>query len=428
MKPTYDITIDSLVFGGQGIGTLPDGKKVFVWNALPGEQVRVELTKNKKDFAEGIAVEILDASPHRMAPKEKSYLSTAPWQIMDYDYENEMKVALAKQVYKKIGNLDIDELPIYGDKDQLYGYRNKIEFSFWQETENDPINLAFFQRGSKWKVEVEESLLADPTINDTAQYILGWIREQRIPVRSLKSLIIRSDHKQTIAALFIKDELAFNNFPALTDTLVGFKLYFSTHKSPASVPTKLLHESGQDFLTAQLNGIDLRFGLLSFFQVNIPLFESALEHIAKQIPTDKPLIDIYSGVGAIGLPLASHVLHVTCIESNEEAVAYCNDNIRLNTITNAEAVLAPAEQVLDYVKPDATVILDPPRAGLHPDMTHHLLWALPQRIVYMSCNLSTQARDLQLLSEHYTIDSLELFNFFPRTPHIEGLAVLTKKK
>jgi 23S rRNA (uracil1939-C5)-methyltransferase len=422
----YEVTIGSLVFGGQAIGTLPDGKKVFVWNALPGEQVQVELTKNKKDYAEGIAVEILEASPHRMIPKEESYLSTAPWQIMDYAYENECKVALAKQVYKKIGNIEVDELPIYGDDTQLYGYRNKIEFSFWQETEDDEINLAFFQRGSKWKIEVTESLLADAAINDTAQHILAWIREQGIPVRSLKSLIIRTDHKQTIAALFIKDELEFTTFPDLTDTLVGFKLYYSTHKSPASVPTKLLYESGQDFLTANINGTDLRFGLLSFFQVNIPLFESALDHIAKQIPSGTPLIDMYAGVGAIGLPLSSHVPHVTCIESNEEAVAYCQDNIRINNIDNAEVVLAPAEQVLDYITPNETVILDPPRAGLHPDLVHHLLWALPERIVYMSCNLSTQARDLQLLSESYTIDSLELFNFFPRTPHIEGLAILSK--
>lgn len=424
----YNITIESLVFGGEAIGTLPDGKKVFVWNALPGETVRVQLTKNKKSYAKGIAIEILEASPHRQIPKEESYLSTSPWQIMDYAYENEMKVELAKNVYADIGDIEVPEIPIYGDGDHQYGYRNKIEFSFWQETEDDDINLAFFQRGSKWKIEVEESLLADPTINETGQYILTWIREQGIPVRSLKSLIIRSDHKQTIAALFIKDELEFSKLPELTDTLVGFKLYYSTHKSPASVPTKLLYEVGQDYLTATINGTDLRFGLLSFFQVNIPLFESALEHIAKQIPSDRPLIDIYAGVGAIGLPLASHVPQVTCIESNPEAVDYCRDNIELNGIKNAEAVLAPAEKVLDYIHPEATVMLDPPRAGLHPDMTHHLLWALPERIVYMSCNLSTQARDLQLLSEHYTIDSLELFNFFPRTPHTEGLAVLTKKK
>lgn len=427
MQPTYDVQIESLVFGGEGIGTLPDGKKVFVWNALPDELVTVQLVKNKKDFAKGIGIEILEASAHRELPKEDCYLSTSPWQIMDYNYENTWKVKLARQVYQKIGEIDPPELPIYGDDERQFGYRNKIEFSFAEDEATGEIHLAFFQRGSKRKCIVSESLLADPTINETAQHILRWVREQEIPMRSLKSLIIRSDHSETIAALFIKDDLEFSKFPKLTETLIGFKLYYSTHKSPASVPTKLMYESGQDFLTATLGDTKLRFGLLSFFQVNIPLFASALEHIAKQIPSDKPLIDLYSGVGAIGLPLAAHVPHVTCVESNEEAVAYCQDNIELNGITNAEVVLAPAEKVLDYITPDATIILDPPRAGLHADVVHHLLWALPERIVYMSCNLSTQARDLQLLSESYTIDTVELFNFFPRTPHIEGLAILTKK-
>ncbi len=426
MKPTYDITIDSIVFGGQSIGTLPDGKKVFVWNALPGEVVRIELTKNKKDYAEGIAVEILTASPHRIAPMEVGYLSTSPWQIMTPAYENEQKVALAREVYQRIGGLDVDTLPIHADESVQYGYRNKMEFSF-AEDENGIVQLAFFERGAHFRTPVDGSLLADPTINETAKHILAWIHEQQIPVRSLKSLIIRSDHKNTIAALFIKDRLQFESYPADTDTLLGFTLYYSTHKSPASVTTAKLYESGQSYLTAVIGETKLRFGLLSFFQVNIPLFTRALDHIKQYIPADKPLLDIYAGVGAIGLPLVSHVNKVTCIESNDEAVEFSDINIHINGITNAVSVLAPAEKILDSITSDATVMLDPPRAGLHPDVVHHLLWALPERIVYMSCNLSTHARDLQLLSEAYTIDTLELFNFFPRTPHIEGLAVLTKK-
>lgn len=427
MKPQYEVTIESLVFGGQGIGTLPDGKKVFVWNALPGETVSVELSKNKKDYAEGVAKEILTPSPHRIEPTEKGYLSTSPWQIMTPEYEHEQKGLLAQEVYKSIGGIDVGPLTVHADLSVQYGYRNKMEFSF-AEDEDGVVQLAFFERGSNWRSPVDGSRLADPTINETAKHVLAWIHEQEIPIRSLKSLIIRSDHTNTIAALFIKDKLQFESYVPLTETLLGFTVYYSTHKSPASVTTAKLYESGQSFLTATIGETRLRFGLLSFFQVNIPLFTRALDHIKQYIPTDKPLLDIYAGVGAIGLPLASHVERVVCIESNEEAVEFSDINIHLNKITNASTVLSPAEKVLDYIVADATVLLDPPRAGLHPDVVHHLLWTLPERIVYMSCNLSTHARDLQLLEEAYTIDTLELFNFFPRTPHIEGLAVLTKKK
>ncbi|MBP7992343.1 MAG: class I SAM-dependent RNA methyltransferase, partial [Candidatus Magasanikbacteria bacterium] len=205
-----------------------------------------------------------------------------------------------------------------------------------------------------------------------------------------------------------------------------FYLYYSTHKSPASVPTELLYSEGQDYLIATILGTQLKFGLLSFFQINIPIFTEAVKDIAAFIGPKDSVLDFYSGVGAISLPLAKNRPRTILVESNPEAVEYAKQNIALNNLTNAEAHCMPAEKITELIDSDSTIIVDPPRAGLHDKVTLALLNKRPPRIVYLSCDLATQARDVQRLSESYKPIFIKLYNFFPRTPHIEGLVVLER--
>jgi len=301
-----------------------------------------------------------------------------------------------------------------------------MEYSF-AELPDGTMSLALFARGGKSKMPVTGATIANPLIDSTAAYILTWVNENQIPIRSLKSVIVRTNtHGEAIAALFIKDELDFNDFPALTETLKGFQLYYSTHKSPASVPTRLMHTEGQDYLLQDILGTSLKFGLLSFFQVNVPVFTQALKDIAAFLDPVAPLIDFYAGVGAIGLPLAKSRTETILIESNEEAVAYANDNIAQNNIIHAKTHCTPAEKILDAIASDKQIIVDPPRAGLHEDVVKELLKKAPPKIIYLSCNISTQARDMRMLSSRYKPVFMKLYNFFPRTPHIEGLVVLEK--
>lgn len=420
-----EIFIEKLVFGGQGLGRLPDGKAIFVWNALPGEKVKIDLIKRKNDFAQGVATEIIEKSPDRIDPVEDMFLSTSPWQIMTPEAEKKYKIDIAVETFGRHGGLILQSNPpkIISPKEQ-YGYRNKLEFSFC-ELEDGTKSLAFFERGKKNRKSVPGSKLAEPIINETAEYILEWVNKHNIPMRSLKSLIVRSNGKgESIAALFIKDELEFSDFPELKENVLGFQLYYSTHKSPASVPTKLMYSVGQDYLIAEILGTKLKFGLLSFFQVNIPVFETALKDIAAFVGPNQPLLDFYSGVGAIGLPLARNREHTLCVDNNAEAIDYAEDNIALNNLEKCEAKCVPAEKILEAITKDKIIILDPPRAGLHKDVTMELIRRRPQRLIYLSCNLSTQARDIQMLSEWYKPSFIQLYNFFPRTPHIESLIVL----
>jgi tRNA/tmRNA/rRNA uracil-C5-methylase (TrmA/RlmC/RlmD family) len=311
-----------------------------------------------------------------------------------------------------------------------------MEYSF---IENEgTISLAFFKRGQNRKIAIDYCQLANPAINETAKKILEWINEQKLTERNLKSLIIRSNKKgETIAGLFIKDKLEFDQYPKLTKSFLGFNLYYSTHQSPASVITEVLYQEGQDFLTEEINGIKLKYGINSFFQVNIPVFEKALDEIMKNIQQSIPstsvgtngcaLLDFYSGVGTIGLCLAKNANSATLVESNEEAVTFSRENIKLNKIKNIEVIGAPAEKALEYIEEDKTIILDPPRAGLHEKIIDRILEMRPPKIIYLSCNVATQARDIGLLKDTYNIKSIKLYNFFPRTPHIESLAILELK-
>jgi 23S rRNA (uracil1939-C5)-methyltransferase len=163
-----------------------------------------------------------------------------------------------------------------------------------------------------------------------------------------------------------------------------------------------------------------------FFQINLPVYEQALLDMKEWVPADKPAVDFYSGVGTIGLTIGGN--NITMVEINEHAVREMERNITaLQREQAAKAILAPSESALEHITGDATIIVDPPRAGLHEDVIAKLLEAAPERIVYLSCNPTTQARDVARLAETYGIRSHRGYNFFPRTPHIEHLVVLDKK-
>lgn len=418
------IKIEKLVFGGQGLGYLPDGRVCFVWNALPGEVVEVEITKDKKDFCEGVAKKIIESSPDRIEPKDDHFLACSPWQILASEQEDKWKVEMSKETYKKLANLDWDLEMVGGDKD--YEYRNKMEFGF---VENDgEISLAFFAREQLNKKAITECALADTDISQAGKTILDWIDKNKIPVKYLKSLILRSDLSgQVIGGLFVTKKMRFKHPISLDKNLVGLQVYYSNYKSRLSVPTTELYSLGLDNLVIELNSVKLKFGLLSFFQINTPVFEVALKDVKQFLDKTKDVVDYYSGVGSIALSLHEHFKNAILIESNNEAVKYAKENIILNNIKNCEARLSPTEKMLDLISSDKIIIFDPPRAGLDKSVINRIVDVLPERIIYLSCNLSTQARDIKLLEDKYEVVFLKLYNFFPRTPHVEALCVLELK-
>ena len=426
--PIVTVTLDTIVGGGQTIATMEDGRKLFVWGGLPGETVEVQMTKKKSRMGEGVVTNVIKASPERIEPVDpSSFLSTSPWQIMNFEREQEYKAHLIDEAFA----LSHMQLPaattVYSD-DRQYGYRNKVEFSWYWNHETEQLDLAFFSRGSHRKIPVEGTSLMPEHVNEFARKVRDVLRVKEAKGFSLKTLMIRSNQDGAISAqLYVKDE----DFNVLTDAdmasfgVQGFEIIYSNPKSPASVITKSLSGWGSTILVDTIAGIDFRYATESFFQINLPVYERALKDMAEWVDPAKPTVDMYSGVGSIGLTIGKG--NLTMVEINASAVAEMEENIEQLGRTDVVAVLAPSEKALEYITGDATVIVDPPRAGLDGDVIARLLEVTPERIIYLSCNPATQARDVKLLDEVYEVSAQQGYNFFPRTPHIEHLVVLTRR-
>ena len=436
------VKIDKIIPGGQALGTLDDGKKIFLWNALPGEIVKTyDVTKTKSHFIEAIATKIAESSPFRVQPHDACYLSTSPWQIIDYDYELKLKQALVVELFRE-HQIDIPTPEIFTDN-QDYHYRNKMEYALYWDNEKSQISLALHIRGSHRKVPISQSSIERPEIFQAATKIVDDLNCRHAEARKYQSLLLRCDQSGKVSGGLYENRQPHPVFDNLTDTILGHEYSYSP------------------------NG---------FFQINLPVYEMALTEIKRHITTDK-VLDLYSGVGTIGLSVASnkHLTLVECDKSaygelckncaegvfeggSERGSARCsaktpvadhrrnrakNELVRSFEMTTGgrrlstgvldahrknfpQAVFAKSENVLNYIEPSATVILDPPRAGCDRKLIDRLNEVKPTQIIYLSCNPATQARDVKLLLTNYQIDTIRTYNFFPHTPHIENLVILNK--
>lgn len=425
------VTLSRIIGGGQTIGTLEDGKKVLTWGGLPGETVEVAVTKKKSKYVEGVVEKVLQASDERVVPNDPdSYLSTSPWQIMTFDAEQHYKSALIEEAFEMHDIVLPQPITVYSNG-VSYEYRNKIEYSFWFDTETEKLSLAFFRRGTHGKIAIDHTSLASPAITATSQAIITVLNDLKIGGRDLKTLMIRSSAEGQVAwQLYVKDEsIAADKIvkavEAAQPSICGEVIY-SNPKSPASVITKRLATSSDQTLTDTILDVPFRYATEGFFQINLPVYEQALRDMKEWVIAGTPVVDLYSGVGTIGLTIGGD--DVTLVEISKPAVQEMKRNIyELGRKESAKAVLAASEDAVEYITSDAAIIVDPPRAGLHEDVIDRLLETKPARIIYLSCNPTTQARDVMRLASVYGIKHHQGYNFFPRTPHIEHLVVLDLK-
>ncbi len=379
------LKIERLTPTGQGIATLSDGKKIFLWNTLPNEEVKsYKLIKQKSSFDEGIAETFSKTSANRVEPKDEQYLSTSPWQIMTDVFEVEQKTKIIKELYR---NLWKDEVKFH-QSPETWHYRNKMEYSLYYNFESEKIELAIHPRGSHSKMPIKTSSIEREEIFKKAEEIVKNLNETGAEARSYQSLLLRSNQNGEVEGGLFEKKKPHPIFKNLTDKILGKTYSYSP------------------------NG---------FFQINPPVYELALSRIKELLDetnTNK-VLDLYSGVGTIGLSTASEK-DLTLVEVDKSAFKELENNCK--DIKNAKPVLAKSEEALEYVEPDSVVILDPPRAGCDKKLIEKLIEVKPRKIIYLSCNPITQVRDVELLIEAGAkLKSVEAFNFFPKTPHIESL-------
>lgn len=388
---TEEVKIEKMIPGGMALGTLASGKKAMLWDALPGEIVtKCVVTKDKSSYVEGIAAEHKTSSPFRISPQDDCYLATSPWQIMNYDYELKQKKALLEEIFRqqKLATLPSQDFAVATDGKSFH-YRNKMEYSLYYACEDQRIHLAFRARGSHRKVICGHSSLEYPEIWSHACSVVDQLNANHAEARNYQSLLLRASQNGEVSGGLYENRRPHPDFPVLHDTILGHDYSYSP------------------------NG---------FFQINLPVYEMTLSEIRQHIKTNR-VLDLYAGVGTIGLSVArdKNLIAVECDDSAFQ-------ELRKNCAgTSAKAIHARSEDALEYIEPDQTVIVDPPRAGCGTELIEKLLQVMPPSIIYLSCNPITQARDAKMLEEKYHIIKVQPYNFFPRTPHLENLMVLELK-
>ncbi|TAK54780.1 MAG: 23S rRNA (uracil(1939)-C(5))-methyltransferase RlmD [Bacteroidetes bacterium] len=462
------LTIESLSGDGTTVAH-HEGLVVFVEDAVPGDIVKAKVWKVKKNFAEARAVEILTPSPHRVEARCKHFgtCGGCRWQTLEYQAQLDFKRKNVVDVFKRIGGFDsVEILPVVGC-DEPYYYRNKMEFTFSNErwltdeemlTKDEikqelALGLHIPERYDK-VLNVEECYLQ----SETSTHILTTVREifrlwgmnayqTRTHEGYLRHLVIREAKRtgerminlvtthdweeamQNLTKLLLKD------FPDTT-TIVN---NITERKSMVAIGDKEKVYHGEGYITEQIGGYIFHISANSFFQTNTLQTEklySVTKELAKLQPSDV-VYDLYSGTGTIALFLSDAVERVIGIEVVDSAIADAQRNAELNKVTNCFFLKGNLQEGL-YSKKDpeqtktgwlkehpkpTVVVLDPPRSGVHPKVIEQVLKLKPERIVYVSCNPSTQARDAKLLAEGgYSLDVVQPVDMFPHTDHIEAVA------
>lgn len=411
---------------------VPEGKALGYWNGqacfcigpLPGETAEVAIAKHCRGYAEARLLSVKAASAYRHEPPEGHFMICSPWQGVDYDYQIGLKRQMLAECMARPG-LELEVLGMVGAPQPL-GYRNKLEFSLAPDREGR-LELGFHERGSLEKLVPLPNgcLLGSAAMNETALKLLERLQELDV-CEQAESLTVRQSqtHGDIVGIVSLRGKTKRDwgslKIPGLAGVAVS---RFSPGRNH-----ELVWQDGRVELAESLGGVELQYSYDGFFQVNVPMFERALERILEAIPAGARVVDLYGGPGTIGLQVAKVAGSVTGIEIQASAVEEANANAGRNALTNYEAIAVPAERMnAEVLRGARVVIVDPPRAGLHKNVIGMLLKAAPERIIYLSCNPVTQARDLALLTGKYETPGVKGFDFYPGTLHLESLAILTRR-
>ena len=437
-----ELTVDSLAYGGAGVARL-DGYVVFVADAIPGDRVRAVVGKSKRAYAEARAIEILEPSPDRL--EAKAAHPGAPWQVLPYVRQLEVKQAQVAEALSRIGHLNDYTLEPIVPAVAQWRYRNKLEYSFGA----DPTGrlICGFHAPGRWDeiIEVSDCLLASEPANAARERVVQWCREQglapydrRTGEGLLRNLVVREGRSTgqlqvrlvTGAGGGDLDREALARAAAPCDGLLLTRIA-GVGETTQGGETELL--SGSDRLQEEIGGLRVRITPQAFFQTNTEMAERlygiAIEY-ARLNASDRAY-DLYCGIGTIALMLAPRVAEVWGLEIVEPAIADAIANARLNEISNVrffagDVRLALRELVTEAGRPDVLVV-DPPRAGLSQKVVRRIIEAGPKRIVYVSCNPTTLAPNAaQLVEAGYELVRVRPVDMFPQTPHIECVAELVK--
>jgi 23S rRNA (uracil1939-C5)-methyltransferase len=411
---TVELTLDGIAQGGEGVGRWQE-RVVFARGGLPGERVQVRLRERRDAYARGDVVELLEASPERIEPRLPG-ADHMPWQHIAYPAQLRFKRQILADQLAKIGGLANPAVAETLAAPRPWGYRNSARLHGLGG------RIGYYAADSHDLQEIESDPLLLPVLNDALAALGGTVRAGA-PVPAEVILRASEAHGYALAALRGDADSADDlsqlaaRWRMRCPALAGVTL-------PGQPPAAL----GADHLIEELGGIAFHLRPTTFFQINSAAAEAllALVRAGLELRGGERLLDLYCGAGAFALPLAATAADVLGIEEYARAVEDGRTTAEANGITNVRFEIGRVEQALGQLDGifDAAV-LDPPRRGCHPQAIDQLLRIAPARIVYISCQPATLARDIKLLvAGGYRVISVQPVDLFPQTAHIESVSVL----
>lgn len=401
---TFDVNLTTLVYGGEALGRLPDGRAVFVPFGLPGEIVRIRLVDERRGFARAELVEILAPSPERVKPLCRHFgaCGGCHYQHLPYSAQLKAKSLILQDQLERIGKLEnIPIQPIVPSPEAFY-YRNHIQFHLTQDGK-----LGFHSMRSQDVMAIQECHLPEETINTI------WPQLEFEPLEDLERIGLRAglDDIQLI--------LESSNIQAPEMSVEELTMSV-VHLSPAGP----LVMAGSEAVFIEVSGRPFRVSAGSFFQVNTAMAEKMVEHLLQNLNLHQDMIvlDVYCGVGLFSAFLAPRVGQLVGIESAPSAADDFVENLdEFENVTLYEAAAEDVLPVLD-LHPDI-ILVDPPRSGLEPRALDGLLGLKPPMLVYVSCDPATLGRDAKrLITAGYSLLKITPFDLFPQTYHIESIS------
>ncbi len=442
----YTVEITGYTAEGAGVARI-DGQAVFVREVIQGEIAEIKIDSVGKRFAYGSLVKLETVSPHRLnreCPLGKKCGGCDFWH-MDYQEETRLKAQRVKDSLNRIGGESLDEVPITS-AESVYGYRNKVQFPVTKGKHG--VEAGFYQAGTHQVVSTQRCLI-QPEVADTAKKIaIEWMQAWKIPAYSeekhagcVRHIYVRTAKNGSEVMVCIVT--LGNQIPKSDDLLERLQAeipgvrtliqIIQPNKTNVILGDKMRILYGDGYIEETLCGSTFRISPKTFFQVNRnqaeKLYEKALEYANLQ-PEDVAL-DLYCGAGTITLAMAKSGATVIGVEVVEPAILDARVNAEANGIKNVTFVCgdagAAAKKLAQEGITPQVIMVDPPRKGLSPDVVEAILSMSPQRLVYVSCDPATLARDVKLFTaEKYALEKVHAFDLFPRCAHVETVVLMTK--
>lgn len=396
--------IEKLDYYGRGISR-SSGKVYFIENALKDEDVSITLLKEKKKYCEAKLKEISNISKDRTEAKCKYYNFCGGCQLMHIkgEKQEEFKKEKVEEILKKFLNYNKDVNDIVFSKN--FNYRNKVVLHVKDN------KLGFYKNKTNELIELDRCLLLNPVINDLISYLKNYIE-----LKNIEKITIKVGNKTNEVMLIIDGSIAYyQNLLEIVDVLIINEKVMTT----------------KDYITSYIGNKKYIIKRNSFFQVNYDISTRMYNKVKDVIVKEKSknVLDLYCGTGTIGIYISDVVSKITGIEVVSDAIEAANINKKINNVENIEFILGKVEDKLDFISNNNidTIIVDPPRSGLHKKVIPILERISPKTIIYVSCDPITMARDIKLLSNNYELVEVTPYDMFPNTYHVETVCVLKKK-